>query len=43
MFCNGCRHLGHDEYHQLHCWLLDLDPEGVKTCKDKERVPEEEY
>ena len=42
MYCSNCIHMGTDEYHQLHCWLKDLDPEYVRTCKDKDTRREEE-
>lgn len=38
MYCSRCRHLGTDEYRQLHCWLKDLDPEYVKACKDRDTL-----
>lgn len=43
MYCSRCRHLGTDEYHQLHCWLRDLDPEYIKICKDRDLTRDDEY
>ena len=42
MYRRNCVHMGKDEYHQLHCFLKDCDPEYVKVCRDRKFRGEEE-
>lgn len=43
MNCRSCRYCAFDEYHQLHCYYHDNDPERIKSCSNYTRVIDDDY